>query len=700
MQVGTKESPFDELQDLIKKYELKGVWDGLERSKHSLWETCRNLDEHYKSKQAPATQEIEEKTRDLVLQLSAPSVRFNEFYFSGPNDIMKKLKENHTYKTFNEPNNQGKGEPIYQYEDGIHVRAEGKIKEDAQREYMAQWEEMAQICQDEIQGNGKNVDPKVPALLNKLETALHRGPSAFEIMEVLEMIRRTTFVDPDTINPHSHIPFRNGLLNLDTFELEPHDPEKFYTYRVEANYISRFVSLKEAPLFNQYIRGVFHPLDIPQVLQYMGYSLMPAKPRDKVLFIVGREGIGKGVLARLMEGLLGEGNGAIDLNKLFTSDRFQFSGLDGHVLLVDPEIDRKFRRDAKVSPRNFNTLFGSDAAYTEKKFHEGKKKVYHAKGLFLGNLPLFKLDDMAAFRRILLVQTLTERPSQDVPNLHLQILEKERDIIATLLVQYLKVLKECDWIFINEPTKESIGDLWAQFADPIAGFEDEYIFESLGNEVVVGELYKFFVSQYCQPKGITPPRPQTFTARIARNYPKVRNGEAKKRYYKFQNLGCEGLDQYLGSDKREGSFKLDIPQIDEKPPEIKVSRDNRYGVQLNFKKVCPGGGVRVAGYTISGTGWTSDKNDSGSPENKAPEEIKGVSNLNETPKNDSICCKHGEKSSVDGMRKYYVLRDATCPFHNAKLLQSESEVWLNPEHQDTELLIREGIIRPFKEGKP
>ena len=600
----------DERIDFLSRQDLTGL-AGKERSelKRMLIEKTDTMGPTYK--------------QDGIKSIENFFAMVKQFYFPGSQDLANILKTKHFYKTIPEPNNQGKNEPIYQYQEGSYVRAEEQIKSEAHSEFIKQWERMRSDCIDEIQTNGKNVDPKVPALLNKLEMALHRGPSSYEKSEVAEIIRHTTFIDPKSVNPHSHIPLRNGLLNLGTFELEPMGPDKFYIYRVDANYLDRFVSLSEAPLFSGYIQSVFHPLDIPQVLQYMGYSLIPGKPRDKVLFIVGREGIGKGVLDRIMEGLLGDGKGAIDLNKLLTSDKFQFSGLDGHVLLTDPEIDRKFRRDAKVTTRNFNTLFGSDAAYNEKKFHEGKKQIYHSKGIFIGNLPLFKLDDMAAFRRILLIQTLTNRTSKDVADFHLKILENERDVIASVLIQYLKVLKSCDWVFVNEPTKESIADIWAQFADPIAGFEEEYLSEMQGNEINEDKLIAFFKEVYCKPKGITAPPDRTFKARISKSYPRAKRGPKGKRYWNNTNIQCEGMDQDV-------SYKVDTSQNVSESPEIKVSRDNRYGVQIRYKLLVKGGEMISSLRSSLDIKWTPVKNYSPEPENKAPEKNKMVSTSQET----------------------------------------------------------------------
>lgn len=681
-QKNLSESPSDALFDLVRQYDLKSVWQELSTTMPETYEKIRNRHEAYASRQVQPDGETLERARELVNQLSGPSISIMEVFFPGPQDIADSLKSKNTYKTLREPNNQGKNEPIFQFSEGIYVRAEEYVKSAAHGEFTEQWGRMLSDCLDEINLKGKNVEGKIPQLKERLEAALHRGPSSYEKSEVAEIIRHTTFVDPKTVNPHSHIPFRNGLLSLETFKLEPFDPEKFFIYRVEASYLDTFVSLQEAPLFKGYVQSVYHPLDIPLVLQYLGYSLMPGKPRDKVLFVVGREGVGKGVLDRIMEGLIPDGKGAVDLNKILTADRFQFSGLDRKILLSDPEIDRKFRKGVKITTRNFNTLFGSDSTYNEEKFHEGKKQIYHSKGIFIGNLPLFKLDDMATFRRILLIQTLTDRTSKDVADFHLKILQNERDVIATLFVQYLKVLKSFDWVFLNEPTKESIAEIWAQFADPIAGFEDEYLSEMQGNEINEDKLIAFFKEVYCKPKGITAPPDRTFKARISKSYPRAKRGAKGKRYWNFTNIQCEGMDQDV-------SHKVDTTKNVSESPEIKVSRDNRYGVQIRYNIPVKGGRGIPPLRELFVPKVDTDKNISEEPENKAPEKNKTVSTSQETPQN--------------GTKRYMILKDYNPdmdPLKRDLPSKEGSIIEVDKEDDWVRALLREGYIAPYKEAQP
>jgi len=267
------QTPFAQLSALAKKYDLASTFAKLQIGNHKVWETLRNIDESYRSRHIEASGEVKEKAMELVLELSTPTIELSEFYSPGPLDAATALKKNHKYKTLPEPDNHGKNEPIYQYAEGVYIRAEQHLKTDAHEEYMKEWQEMWQDVQDEIEylnSQGEKIDPKFPALKCRLETAIHRGPSAYEKSEVAEIIRHTTFIDPASMNPHSHIPFRNGLLNLETFKLEPFDPEKFFTYRVEANYLDRHVDLKDNPLFAGYIKSVFHQFDIPMILQHLG----------------------------------------------------------------------------------------------------------------------------------------------------------------------------------------------------------------------------------------------------------------------------------------------------------------------------------------------------------------------------------------------------------------------------------------------
>ena len=232
-------------------------------------------------------------------------------YNPGPILIANALKDRYYFRTIPEIGTDK--ENIYCYNGQINVRAEELIKKETHDEYLRQWEHILQLAKER----------KDRKYIEKMQGLLHRGPSTNDINEVLQTIRRTTFTSEE-MNPNSHIPFKNGLLNLKTRELEEFTPDLFYTYQINANLLKKYVTLRDTPQFTALLNKAFYETDIPMVLSYFGYAFHPDLPVHRVLFILGRERIGKGTCVRVIQGLIPKGSGSISLGRLLTSDRFQF----------------------------------------------------------------------------------------------------------------------------------------------------------------------------------------------------------------------------------------------------------------------------------------------------------------------------------------------------------------------------------------
>ena len=457
----------------------------------------------------------------------------DRLYFPGPIHIVEALTKRHNFRTI--PENGSDREPIYSFNGQIYERAEEKIKAEAHKEYVRQWRDMLRRTTDKD-------------LKARLEHALNRGPSANEINEVLAMIRRTTFTYDET-NPTSHIPFKNGLLNLKTRKLEPFTPDLFYTYQVDANLLDRQVSLKDVPMFSYLLDTAFHIRDIPLVLSYFAYSFFPDLPVHKTLFILGRQRIGKGTSVRVLQGLMPKGSGSISLARLLTSERFAFTGIEGKNLLIDSETKRKFRRGTVLEWSAFCNLFGKDVLSVEPKGHEAHDYVSRAKGIFLGNLPFIPVDSPPAISRILLVVTKDEPPKKVIPDLDRKILEVERDAIATLLMQILFKLTDRDFIFPGQLSDDETAQLLNKLADPVENFIEEETEYDKDSTVPVDDAYLRF-QEWCKRKGIPAIARQTFVKKFSHTYTKRRSGPRGNRVYVFS--GCYLYEDEIKIDDQVG----------------------------------------------------------------------------------------------------------------------------------------------------
>jgi len=617
-----------------------------------------------------------------ALESMAPKNARNDLYFPGPARIADALKNEYIFKTIPELGTDK--ERIFYYNGAIYERAEEFIKEQAHKEYLKQFKEVLEIAEQE--GNKEYTI--------KMKRAIDKGPSINDINEVLGIIRRTT-LSFDEINPDGHIPFKNGLLNLNTGELEPFDPRYFYTYQVDANLLKGYVTLNDVPLFNYLLNSIFDSEYLPIALSYLAYCLYPRLPSHKVLFIVGRERIGKGTLMRVLMGLMPKGSGSISLARILTADRFKFQGIEGKNLLIDMETRRKFKRGVVLDWTAFANLFGEDVLNIEPKGKESHDYISRAKGIFLGNLPFINIDDPPAVSRILLAETKSKRPKKVFKELHEIILEKEKDKIATLLVQILFKLKENNFDFPlpgfliknhkqeiktrielyektvtadlrspghelfpfkkemrlevgNEKIDDLTGEILEKLADPVENFIEEMVEEDPEARTSYDEAYGAF-QDYCSKKGITVLKRQTFLKNFGYHFERRRLGPRGNQVYYF--MGCR-IEPYEKNDEQgevevpdhgtliemfrgvKGSNQVGYASNDKNPLKNTGFENNSNGIQLasNTNRVRNERENENIEYN-NNKKYIAHKLDTGEnsqklPENKAPEDNKPVSNLN------------------------------------------------------------------------
>ncbi len=488
---------------------------------------------------------------------------YRETYFPGPIHIVETLNLKFKFRTVPEIGTDK--ESVYYYNGQIFERGEEIIKSEAQKEYIRQWEEMYDLA----------LDSGDSAIQTRLKSALNSGPTANQINEVLAMIRRTTFTT-EAMNPPSHIPFKNGLLNLQTRKIEKFSADLFFTYQINANLLTdRYITLKDTRLFANLLNTAFYETDIPMVLSYFAYTFYPDLPAHRVLFILGRERIGKGTSVRILEQLMPKGQGSISLARLLTSERFQFSGIEGKNLLIDSEAKRKFKRGTILEWSAFCNLFGKDNLNLEPKGKEARDYLSSAKGIFLGNLPFIQVDSPPAISRIIVVETRNDRPKREIKDLDKIIMASEKDQIATLLMQVLFHLIDRDFNFPGQLTDESTNAIMEQLADPVEFFIEDVTEPDDAESVTVDDAYSRFM-QWCNSKGIPIIARQTFVKRFGFTYPKKRLGPRGNRYYAF--MGCilveEDVDLNMENKNKVG-HGADSPET----MKINASRERYRRVQ-------------------------------------------------------------------------------------------------------------------------
>ena len=425
---------------------------------------------------------------------------------------------------------------------GIYFRGEPEIKVIAEKTYKKRIEEMLDLCKKLMED--KYIDENTMDDLSKLWAQLNRklqhdGITSHEITEVMQNLRRKTFVDRKTMNPDGFIPLKNGLLSLKDWTLHDFNASHFYTWKVNGVYDPSIRSLNQTPQFKKFLMESYPPRAIPTILDYMAYCLYPSFPRQKILVIAGPPRMGKGTIALLMERILNEGFYRISLMKLLIPEnKFSLQGIEGKRLLVDTEIKREFKKNADFDV--VNSLFGGDPLPLEKKYHQEITYIAKSAGLLIGNLPLFKVSNLAFLSRLLIVTTQAKRNFKVVTNIADRIFNEEGDAIVSLLLNRLRSLIQRDFKFSNELTDDEYAQLWEDLSDSTQIFMDERMVDKSGGSWDRDFVYQVY-EEFCEERGIPPEGKHAFVYRVNKVYPKKKVRHGKKVTYEFQ--GCSILTE-------------------------------------------------------------------------------------------------------------------------------------------------------------
>ncbi len=425
---------------------------------------------------------------------------------------------------------------MYNHNTGVYENAKRLISELIDDEYRAAMQITIDKCNSVPIGTWDDSKDR-DKVRTRAAQNIKNGVSGTFLKDLLDYIARRTATHNLTVNPASHIPFWNGNLNLKTWRLEQHTSELIFTYQIHADFYD-----DNAPLPPEYMQATFRyltdlykPTDIPKILEYLAYCLYSRTPVDKTLWIFGPPRIGKGVIPRLIESLIPDRYAAIELTKLLLQERFQYTGITDKNVLVDTEIQRKYRRGITPNWRNFLQLFGSDTYQLEAKFKEGTNQRGSYKGIFIGNLPALYIAEPAALSRISLVVTKDKRATADIREIHLLMLE-ERNVIVTVLMHYLRGLIHRDFKMLGQTDTESLAQEFDRLSNPVTNFiEDETTFLPGVEPTPVDKAYRKLLA-WLTAKGIPPVAQRTFTLNFQKTYKKERRRIGGKPTWVFADV--------------------------------------------------------------------------------------------------------------------------------------------------------------------
>lgn len=303
-------------------------------------------------------------------------------------------------------------------------------------------------------------------------------------------------IEEDVLNNHPKwwVNLRNGMLDLKTMELHPHSPEYRSINQIPFDYNPTKVS---DSVVTDFLSGVIPDSDdMEMFLQYGGYCLTTDVHCQKFLIISGDGGLGKSVLLRMMQWVLGKDNySSMTLQNL--NDRFSPAFLLGRLVNIYADLPSTDMQEV----HGIKTITGEDTVRAEWK--GGAVFFFHpyCKLLFSANqIPKSRDDKTGAYYRRMMVLKIRQR-GVEIPSLEERLKENTDVFLHLLLDAGHRLYAEHDGnLMESENSKTEVLELY-KFTDSVMAFMmDCHYTKMVGSKIERKAFYDKYTS-YCDEEG-------------------------------------------------------------------------------------------------------------------------------------------------------------------------------------------------------
>lgn len=350
-------------------------------------------------------------------------------------------------------------------------------------------------------------------------------------------------------DPDRHLlNLNNGVLNLKTGDLAPHDSKYLMTRMFGAAYnptatCDQFQAFMERALPDAALRTY--------VQRALGYSLLGDVDQRSIFWIYGPPGTGKSTLMDTMRYVFGEygltaAAGAFRAKMKEHGPSNDLHGLKGKRFVTTSETAESTSFDEDLLKR----LSGRDQVTSRALYQDFLEWTPECVlWMATNNAPKFNSDDDAIWRRTKLIPFFTVFTGEgEVSDMARTVLAPERDGILNWLLAGLRDYQEHG---LGEP--ESISEMATEQrvqSDSVARFLDDKILDGILLEepnarIRTTELYAMY-GEWARVMGEKALGTRRFTNRVTSNYPKLDHAKIGGHFF-WQGLGRNSSVGILGT---------------------------------------------------------------------------------------------------------------------------------------------------------
>lgn len=357
----------------------------------------------------------------------------------------------------------------------------------------------------------------------------------YKVDEVIGHIKRTTYMTRQVFNREKWVVnVQNGLLDLRTRELRPHNPDFLSTVHIPVTYDSQ----ADCPRIKQFFREVLPGDDIPTIEELFGYCLIPDYSFQKAFLLVGDGANGKSTLLRLLRAFVGKDNCANVPWHALELDRFAKSELEGKLVNIFADMPSKSLNQTGT----FKMLTGGDDIGTEKKFKGYFSYQNFARLVFSANRPpkIYGEDSFAFWRRWTIIHFPNEFTGarDDKRLLGKLIASHELSGLLNLAMAGLERL-QAQQHFSNERPVDEVTEMYLRTSDPVYAFLQDCCDPETDSWIEKDQLYKAYV-KYSEDNNLPAKKPNSF-ARALQNQTHIKVRSIRPRVGDTRITAWEGI---------------------------------------------------------------------------------------------------------------------------------------------------------------
>lgn len=308
--------------------------------------------------------------------------------------------------------------------------------------------------------------------------------------ETLGFIKSNGYVDRDALEQSLNLlNFKNGIIDISTGELIPHDPKYTFQFEIPVDYVPG----ADCPAWKKFIEDVLYQQDIPFIQEVCGYLLHRRYTWALLVILLGHGRNGKTTFLNVLSELLGEKNTEHIPLQTIAHERFAKAKLYQKHANLCSEIGAHEIKDTGT----LKQVTGEDMIFARELYQSGFSFRNYAKLIFSCNLlPEIGDKTLAMNERLAVVEfpNTFERGSPECdPNIFDKLITpQELSGILNWMIDGLRRLLE-NKKFSPYRNFENVAEYLKVSQDPVKMFVDRYIVFDSESQIQKETVYKKYL---------------------------------------------------------------------------------------------------------------------------------------------------------------------------------------------------------------